>query len=166
MSLDSLYRQLYDTANKACDKAYANASREFKTLRGGRMCFFPVVEESDETIDVGVGINPDYHYLIYQENGFKSFTMKWALGRVIPMHIDGRIVFRKCTNLNQFRSGHKNYWQRDANGNLYPRWQQKRSWVHPGHEPVKFIDRAIDDAIAEDNDKIANEVVGVMFDEQ
>ena len=151
----SVYKVMDETARLACDYAFTYATESFKTLKGGRACFFPVVEETEDGIEIGVGINPQYHYLIYQENGFKSFTMKWALGRVIPIHVNGQIVYRKCTNLNQFRSGFKNYWQRDANGELYSRWQQRRSWVHPGHVPVKFIDDAIDRAVDENADKIA-----------
>ena len=150
----SVYSVMEATASKACDYAYDNAMGEFKSLKGGRYCFFPVVEETDEGIDIGVGINPQYHYLIYLENGFESFTMKSAYGKTIPMLVNGNIVYRKCTGLNQFRSGSKNYWQRDANGNLYETYAQARAWVHPGHEPVKFIDEALDAAIEEDAEKI------------
>ena len=140
--------QLYDTANKACDYAYANATEDMKTLKGGRSCFYPVVDIKNGK--VGVGINADYHYLVYQNNGFASFPMKWAYGRVIPMVVNGKLIFRKCTGINRFQSGHKNYWQRDANGELIPEFKQKRSWVHPGLPPKNFIEDAVDEAVDED----------------
>lgn len=142
-------RELRETAELACDYAFQFASQDLKSLKGGRMCFYPVVDAENESI--GVGVNPDYHYLIYQNRGFASFPMKWAYGRVIPMFIDGELIFRKCTGMNQFRSGFKNYWQRDIDGKLLSEYRQARAWVHPGLGPKSFIDDAIDLAL---DDKI------------
>ena len=145
---DSTYLEhaLYIVASQACDLAMENARFDLKTLRGGRECFYPIVRGQS----IGVGFNPEYHYLVYQENGFASFPMKALLGKTIPLMIGGRIVFRKCTNINQFRPGHKNYWQRDKDGNLVPEYKQARSWVHPGMPPKHFVKDAIKEAM-EDN---------------
>lgn len=140
------YTVLWEAAQRACDLAFENATADLRTLKGGRSCFYPIVNP-DGSIDVGV--NPDYHYLIYQENGFASFPMTWAYNRVIPMWIDGRLQFRKCVGINRFQSGHKNYWQRGADGQLVPEYKQKRSWVHPGLPPKHFIADAVDEALEE-----------------
>ena len=143
--MGSYEKSLYATANYACDLAYENALPIFKTFKGGRMAFFPCVDVENGRI--GVGVNPDYHYLIYQERGFASFPMSWAYGRTIPLMINGQIVFRKCTGVNRFQSGHKNYWQRGVDGKLIPEFKQKRSWVHPGLPPKHFMAEAIEQAI-------------------
>jgi hypothetical protein len=140
---------LWDVANEACDKAVGNAQGMLRTLRGGRQCFFPKVDMKSGR--VGIGINPEYGYLIYQEGGFQSFTMKWALGRVVKMTLpDGKTIYRKCTNLNQFRSGSKNYWYRDETGQLVPRYQQRRSWVHPGLPPKRFMQDAVTETVEQE----------------
>ena len=132
---------LYDAAEEACDIAFANASYDLKTLKGGRMCFYPIADEQNEQF--GIGVNPDYHYLIYQENGFASFPMKWAYGRVIPMMINGKLIYRRCTGVGELREGYKNYWQRGLDGELMAEYRQKLSWVHPGLPPKNFMADAI-----------------------
>ena len=137
-------------ADDACDLAVSKAGGMLKTLKGGRNCFYPVV--GDDV--VGVGVNPEYHYLIYQERGFASFPMSASLGKTIPMLINGQLVFRKVTGINQFRSGHRNYWQRDSDGELIPVYRQRRAWVHPGMGPKNFMRDAIDEAIERDQPMI------------
>ena len=120
-----LKRALDETAELACDYAFVIASQDLKSLRGGRSCFYPIADE--EKNEIGVGVNPDYHYLVYLNRGFASFPMKWAYGRVIPMFINGKLIFRKCTGINQFRSGFKNYWQRTQDGELIAEWKQAKA---------------------------------------
>lgn len=153
---------LDEISESACDLAAEYGSAYFKTFRGGRLAFF--ASPDYETGEAGVGINPENHYLIYQENGFQSFSMKSLYGKTIPMIIDGQLIFRKVTNINQFRSGNKTYWIRNQDGELMPETRQARSWVHPGHEPVKFISDAIDDAIDQHQDDIDYAFVGGMLE--
>lgn len=80
---DNLDIALQETAELACDYAFDFASQDLKSLKGGRMCFYPIVDREND--EIGVGVNPDYHYLIYQNNGFASFPMKWAYGKAQPL---------------------------------------------------------------------------------
>lgn len=150
------YDALYNTAEYACDLAFANATNDLKTLKGGRSCFYPVVNEKNG--EVGVGLNTDYHYLIYQNNGFASFPMTWAIGRVVPMMINGKVVYRKCRGVGYeqpwMQPNHKNYWQRGMDGDLIPEYGPKLGWVHPGLPAKNFVDDALDQAIAEKRDDI------------
>lgn len=150
------YDALYDTAEYACDLAFANASNDLKTLKGGRSSFYPVVDE--ESDQIGIGINTNYHYLIYQNNGFASFPMSWAVGRVVPMLINGKVVYRKCRGVGYeqpwMQPNHKNYWQRGIDGDLIPEYSPKLGWVHPGMPPKNFIDDAIEQAIEDNIDEI------------
>lgn len=145
------YDALYDAAEYACDLAYSNATSDLKSLRGGRLCFYPLVDEEEG--EVGIGLNSSYHYLIYQNNGFASFPMSWAVGRVVPLMINGEIVYRKCQGVGYeqpwMQPNHKNYWQRGINGDLIPEYGPKLGWVHPGLPPKNFIDDALAQAIDE-----------------
>lgn len=141
---------LREVAEDACGLAAEKAGEMLSSLKGGRDSFYPVVR--GET--VGVGVNPEYHYLIYQENGFASFTMTACFGKTIPMVIDGRLVFRKCTGLNQFRPGFKTYWVRGQDGELVPEYRQRRAWVHPGLPPKNFMRDAVAEAVERNRDLI------------
>ena len=143
---DSYYEStLGDIANIACDKSAILAGEVLNSLRGGRNCFYPIVDGDS----VGVGVNNAYHYLVYLNRGFASFPMKAIYGKTIPMVIDGKLVFRKVTGINQWRPGHRNYWQRDSNGELVPEWKQRRAWVHPGYGAQNFLEKAVSEAISE-----------------
>lgn len=154
--LSNLDIALQEAAELACEYAFEYASQDLKTMRGGRNCFYPIVDKDNE--EIGVGVNPDYHYLVYQNNGFASFPMKACYGKTIPMFIDGKLVFRKCTGINQFRSGFKNYWQRDIEGNLISEYKQARAWVHPGLPPKNFLEDAIEKALDDREYDIAEAV--------
>lgn len=147
---------LHEAAEDACGYAYENASYMLKTLKGGRMCFYPVADEEDGV--VGVGLNTEYHYLVYQNNGFASFPMTWAIGRVVPMMINGELQYRYCRSVGYeqpwMQPNHKNYWQRDADGELIPEFGPKLGWVHPGLPRKGFIDEAVECAIEEHADRI------------
>ncbi len=143
-------------AERACDLAFQYASDDLTGLKGGRMCFYPVVNYEDDTF--GVGVNPDYHYLVYQNNGFASFAMKSCIGKTIPMMTPNGLIFRKCTGVGQWRSGTRDYWSRDINGNLMVETKQRRAWTHPGLGPKRFIDDAVDDAMSEYEDDIIEAV--------
>lgn len=150
---------LLSVADEACDNAFANGNEVFRTLRGGRYCFYPIVrEDGNGEIEVGIGVNPMYHYLVYQENGFASYPMKSLYGKTVPMLIGGQVVFRKCTGINQFRSGFKTYWHRGIDGELIPEYKQARAWVHPGLPPKRFMEEALDDAIERNSD-----LIGIML---
>jgi hypothetical protein len=158
-----LANQVLDEISKdACNIAAEKGSAIFKTFKGGTSAFYPSPDY--EAGEAGVGINEDYHYLIYQENGFQSFSMKALYGKTIPMMIDGVLIFRKVTNINQFRSGKKTYWIRNQDGELMPEYKQARSWVHPGHKPVEFISEAIDESIDKHQEDIDYAYVGGMIE--
>lgn len=157
----ALDMELYDTAQLACDYAFANATDDLKSLKGGRVCFYPVVNNGFEGYNIGVGVNPDYHYLVYLNRGFASFTMKECLGKVIPIYTNGRLIFRKCTGLNRWRSGNRDYWIRTSDGELISEYRQRRAWVHPGVGPKHFIDDAIEQAVA---DKAADIAEAAFYD--
>lgn len=140
------------TAERACDIAVQKAGSMLKSLKGGRDCFYPIVD-FDES-EIGIGINHEYHYLVYQDRGFASFPMRAIYGKVIPMVIDGELVFRKVTGINQWRPGHRYYWQRNQWGELVPEYRQRRAWVHPGVGPKNFISDSVDLAILENQDEI------------
>ena len=124
MARTLLDETLYMVADRACDLAVEKAGSMLNSLKGGRSCFYPIVDEDEN--EIGVGVNPDYHYLVYQNRGFASFAMKSLYNKTIPMVIDGKLVFRKVTGINQWRPGHKYYWQRDQWGELFIPIQQKK----------------------------------------
>lgn len=155
MAQTHLESTLNDIANVACDKAVEKAGWVLKSLRGGRNCFYPVIGDDY----VGIGINNDYHYLVYLNRGFASFPMTAIFGKTVPiLGADGQIHFRKVTGINQWRPGHRYYWQRDANGELVPEWRQRRAWVHPGYGPTNFLDSAVADAVSENQELIDNAI--------
>lgn len=159
----SLANRVLDMVSEtACDLAAEYGSGIFATFKGGRMAFYPSPDYAAGY--AGVGIVPEHHYLIYQENGFQTFPMKSLYGKVVPMLIGGQLVFRKVTNINQWRKGEKTYWVRGQDGELMPETRQSRSWVHPGHGPVQFIADAIDDAIAMHSEDIDYAFVGGMME--
>lgn len=148
---DYVEHALYLTARTACDYATEYAGKELRHLKGGRNCFYPIWDA--ENNDVGVGIVDQYHYLVYQNRGFATFTMKWAIGRLVPMLLpDGTRIFRYCRGVGQFRSGFKDYWYRDIDGNLVPKRKQRRAWTHPGLGPKNFIEKSIESAV-KDNEQ-------------
>lgn len=134
-------------AELACDYAFAYATQDLKTLRGGRSCFYPEVDY--DRCEIGVGVNPEYHYLVYQNDGFASYPMRGAYGKTISMWVNGQLIFRKCTGINQFRSGTRAYWVRGADGELLPETRQARAWVHPGSGPKHFLDDAVESAVSD-----------------
>lgn len=155
-------RVLDAVSETACDLAAEYGSGMFNTFSGGRLAFYPAPDY--EAGYAGVGINPENHYLIYQENGFASFAMTALYGKTVPMIVGGALIFRVVTNINQWRSGQKTYWLRNQDGELMPETKQARSWVHPGHEPTRFIADAIDDAIAQHQEDIDYAFVGGMME--
>ena len=163
MASTHLESTLHDIANVACDKAAEKAGDIFRSLRGGRNSFYPVVNM--ETNNVGVGVNHDYHYLVYLNRGFASFPMRAIYGKIIPMLINGKLVFRKVTGINQFRPGHRNYWQRDINGELVEEYKQRRAWVHPGYGPTNFIQSAVREAIDENQKDIDLAIIYDKYEE-
>ena len=142
---------LYVTANIACDKAVEKAGWVLRSLSGGRNSFYPVAHDDV----VGVGVNNEYHYLVYLNRGFASFPMKAIYGKTVPiLGADGQIHFRTVTGINQFRPGHRYYWQRNAHGELVPEWKQRRAWVHTGYPAQNLLDAAVSDAVKENQDII------------
>ena len=134
-------------AELARDKAVAKASDRLKTLRGGVGSFYPI-SRPDE-MEVGVGVNPPYHYLIYLEDGFASFAMKSLLGKTVPILVNGELIFRKVTHVGRWRSGFRDFWYYGADGQLASRWGQRRSWTHPGVGPKDFMKEAAQEAADE-----------------
>lgn len=142
----SLSRELLDEISEhACDLAAKYGTAAFETFNGGRQAFYPAPNYEEGT--AGVGIVPEKHYLVYLENGFASFPMTHLYGKTIRMVIDGKVIFRKVTGINRFSKGTKTYWRRGGEGELLADTAQARSWVHPGHAPVKFIADAVSDSI-------------------
>ena len=45
-----LESELKRVASIACDYAFANASEDLKTLRGGRSCFYPIVDVDNKEV--------------------------------------------------------------------------------------------------------------------
>lgn len=154
MAGDYVEHTLQLTANAACDYATELAGKELRHLCGGRSCFYPIWDADED--EIGVGIVDKYHYLVYQNRGFATFTMKWAIGRTIPLLLpDGTRIFRYCKGVGQFRSGFKDYWYRDADGNLVPKRKQKRAWTHPGLGPKNFIEDAVELAVEDNEEDLA-----------
>lgn len=143
---------LKEAAEKAVRYAYYGAMGQLKTLKRGVAAFYPKWDVKKGAI--GVGIAPENSYLIYQENGIASFSMTSLYKKVVPMRIDGKIVFRYVTGINRFRSGNKVYWRRDGNGDLISEYKQARAWVHPGLAPKNFVRDAVRDASEESADSI------------
>lgn len=164
MASDYVDFALSIAADIACDYATALAGKELRHLKGGRSCFYPIWSADENRI--GVGIIDQYHYLVYQNRGFATFTMKWAIGRTIPLLLpDGTRIFRYCKGVGQFRSGFKNYWYRDADGNLVPKRRQKRAWTHPGLGPKNFVEDAVMLALEDSEQAIATAYYYDMYEE-
>lgn len=141
---------LQSAAELACDRAAEFAGRQLRSLRGGRLAFYPIVDA--DKCRFGVGVIDEYHYLVYQNDGFATFTMRSLAGKTVPMIIDGQLIFRKVTKVNEFRPGRKVYWRRDSNGVLMPSEEQRRAWVHPGLPPKSFIEDGVEAAGRESAD--------------
>ena len=135
---------MWRIANRACGLAAEKASERLKTLKGGIGSFYPVCRP--DSMEVGVGVVPRHHYLIYLEDGFAGFAMKSLYGKIIPMYLDGELVFRKVTHIGRWRSGFTTGWYRDSQGNLVSRRVQRRSWTHPGVGPKDFMKEAAAEA--------------------
>ena len=143
---------LRDTANYACDKSAEYAGQCLQSLKGGRLAFYPNVKPKE--CKFSVGVVDEYHYLVYQELGFQTFAMKELRDKTIPLKLDGQIVFRKATGINEFRSGSKTYWRRNVSGEIIPSREQKRAWVHPGMPPKHFIRDGVATAATERADDL------------
>jgi len=146
--------ELYATAVIACGRCAEIASRQLKTLRGGRNAFYPVVRADEGKF--GVGIIDQYEYLVYQNRGFSTFVMTSLAGRTVPMLINGQRVFRYASKsrIGRFRSGHTTYWRRDSSGNIIGTDEQRRSWVHPGLPTKGFIEQGIQEVARERADDL------------
>ena len=138
---------LRSAADYACDKCAEYAGQRLKSLKGGRRAFYSNVDMDE--CRFSVGIVEDYEYLVYQDQGFATFAMRSLRGKTIPMMLDGQLVFRKATGINQWRSGTKTYWRRGTDGELLPSVEQRRAWVHPGLPPKNFVRDACEDAARE-----------------
>lgn len=130
-------RALRRAADLACDKCAEFAGQRLKTLSGGRQAFYGNVDL--DACRFSVGVVEKYEYLVYQDRGFATFVMKELRGKTIPMYLDGVLVFRKASRINEWRPGAKTYWRRGADGKLLPYEEQRRSWVHPGLPSKDFI---------------------------
>ena len=151
VSYDKTYKLRYDTARLACAKSGANAMECLRSEKGGSLsgllAFYPIVEDDG---NIGVGLNPPYYYLKYQNNGIRSFPMLALKGQVVPMMIFGRLVFRKVSHVNEWKKGgeRKTYWRYNQDGELFGSVEPARRWVHTGMAPKLFINRALEEAIA------------------
>lgn len=139
---------LRDTAELACDKCAELAGQQLKSLSGGRRAFYPNIDE--ETCRISVGVVDRYHYLVYQDTGFETFAMTALRGKTIPIKLEnGQIIYRKAAGINEWRSGVKTYWRRNASGELVSSVEQRRAWVHPGLPPKNFMREAVTQAAME-----------------
>lgn len=141
--------ELYSTAVMACGRCAEIASRQLRSLRGGRNAFYPIVHADEGKF--GVGVIDQYEYLVYQNDGFSTFVMTSLAGRVVPMLINGQRVFRYASKsrIGRFRSGHTTYWRRDSSGNIIGSGEQRRSWVHPGLPTKGFIEQGVKEVALE-----------------
>ena len=148
---------MWSAAELACERAAEFAGERLQSLRGGARAFYPIVD--DDSCRFGVGVIPEFHYLVYQDNGFATFPM-WSLdGKVVPMVVNGQRIFRRAKGINLFRSGRKVYWRRNINGELFPSGEQRRAWVHPGLPPKSFVEDGVDSAARERADEIFRAVM-------
>lgn len=141
---------LYDAAELARYKVVEAGLRQLKSFKGGIYALYPVVNMLD--CEFGVGVVDEYHYLVYQDEGFQTFPMRSLTGKTVPMMIDGNLVFRRVSNVGRFKKGGKPdkiYWRRDDGGMLYPSPEQERRWTHPGLPPKDFIDEGVREAAIE-----------------
>lgn len=91
---------------------------------------------------VGIYVPPDAEHLIYLDRGIAPFIMYSLEGKTIPIrNADGSISFRKATSVGGNRIA-----ARDRLGRIV---RSERRWKHPGTEPLNFIQKALDEAIAE-----------------
>ena len=143
-------RAMWEAADYARYKVAERASGQLNTLSGGAASFYPTVDM--DACKFGVGVVDDYHYLVYQNDGFATFPM-WSLqGKVIPMLINGQRVFRRASKINLFSSRQPNptmYWRRNSNGELLQSSEPRRRWVHPGLGRKGFIEAGVEDAARE-----------------
>lgn len=147
MSISNYEIAMYDAAELACIKAAEFAGQRLQSLSGGISAFYPSVDLDNARF--GVGIVEKYHYLVYQENGFSTFSMVALKGKTVPMVINGQLIFRKVSKVNEFRPGKKVYWRRNKDGELFPSGEQRRAWVHPGVPPKGFVTDAVKSAAVE-----------------
>lgn len=91
---------------------------------------------------IGVRFSKRFEYMYYQNGGFETFVMWNLQGKVIPMRIDGELVFRYADRINQFKGGRAMYVRR-VDGELQQQEEPRRRWVHPGLMPRHFVEQAI-----------------------
>lgn len=94
---------------------------------------------------VGVRFTKRYEYLKYQNGGFETFVMSELKGKVIPMMIDGELVFRYANprRIGKFDGRRAWYVRRESDGTLYRHEEPRRRWTHPGLMPRNFVEQAI-----------------------
>lgn len=148
-----------DALNDAADAARLRvaelAGQRLQSLKGGVNAFYGYVDP--ETCRFGVGIVDEYEYLVYQDRGFATFPMVSLRGKVVPMIINGQLIFRKANGINRFSSrkpGTTTYWRRGADGELVPSVERRRAWVHPGLPPKNFLADGVKEIAAERADDI------------
>lgn len=98
------------------------------------------------------GVSTSLKYVMHQEKGIRPFLMTWVENRVVPLGCkqggDGP-HFRKGSHV-----GEPGYVNIPHVGRV---WRAQR-WRHPGLQPKHFIQKAIEEAIAEDKANLKEDV--------
>lgn len=115
----------------------------------------PIITQDKITL----GVLEGYEYVIYQNRGFKTFVMKELRGKIIPMKIGGRTVFRYADKINWFDGRRANYVRRDSEGNLMRVDEPRRRWTHPGLMPKNFLEKSLAIAFSKHQNEIKRELL-------
>jgi hypothetical protein len=106
--------------------------------------------------DGKVGVHWTKKYIGFQVRGTRPFLMTWVEGRTLPMGCrqgDGP-HFRRGSHV-----GEPGYVNIPHVGRVY----REQRWRHPGIKPKPFIEKAINDAIAEMGQEVQAEMMKSLF---
>lgn len=102
----------------------------------------------------GIGIAQWAYYMYYQNYGFDPFVMYALEGKLIPMHIGGKTIFRYARGV-----GERQIEKRDPKTGRILAGNKPIKWRHPGLKPKNFIEDALRESIRVNLPEIARYAV-------
>lgn len=116
------------------------------------------IRATSSTGKIGIYVPPSAEHLIYLDAGIAPFVMYSLEGKTIPIrNKDGSINFRKAKGV-----GSNRITTRDRRGRII---NSEKKWKHPGTQPLNFIDKALDQAIAEWVDSLKSDDILDILDQ-
>lgn len=129
MKLVDLYEEM---ANHALSLAQLYAP---KKTGEGASSIYPVYDENS------FGLRAGKKYMYYQNFGTKPFFMTSLEGKVVPMMINGELIFRRVKGVGEHQITTRNALGQIEVGN------RPYKWRNPGIKGSHFMERALDETV-------------------